>query len=336
MKKKLTKEYVALLRSDFYGFIERSFCELNPFTPFKDNWHIDVLACELERVRLGETKRLIINVPPRFLKSHCASIALTAWTLGHEPGAQIICASYAQDLSDKLSGDCRALMMSRMYKSIFSTRLSSLRPALHELTTTRRGFRMATSIGGVLTGRGADILIVDDPLKPDEAASEVERRRVNNWFDHTLMPRLNDKRDGRIIVIMQRLHQNDLTGHLLEKNEGWRVVRLPAIAEEDEAFSVPTRFGGVRTYSRKKGEALHAEREDLATLEKMKSSLGSYNFAGQYQQSPAPQGGGMIKEHWFNSYTPQSLPETFDYVFQSWDTANKVTELSDHSVCTTW
>jgi predicted phage terminase large subunit-like protein len=329
------KDYAAILRSDFYGFIERSFYELNPVTPFMDHWHIEVLAYELEQVRLGRTKRLIINLPPRSLKSHCASVALPTWILGHEPGAQIICASYAQDLSDKFASDCRTLMMSPMYKNIFPTRLSSLRPALHELITTRRGFRLATSVGGVLTGRGADILIIDDPLKPEEAASEVERKKVNDWYDHTLLTRLNDKRDGRIIVIMQRLHQNDLTGHLLEK-EHWKVLRFPAIAAEDETFSVPTPFGNVRTYSRKTGEALHPEREDLATLEQMKSNLGSYNFAGQYQQSPAPQGGGMIKEKWFKTYTPQSLPETFDYIFQSWDTANKVTELSDHSVCTTW
>ncbi len=335
MKKLLTKEYAAILRSDFYGFIERSFYELNPVTIFKDNFHIDVLAYELERVRLGKTKRLIINVPPRSLKSHCASIAFPAWILGHEPGAQIICASYAQDLSDKLASDCRTLMMSRMYKDIFSTRLSSLRPALHELTTGRRGFRMATSVGGVLTGRGADILIIDDPLKPDEAASEVERKRVNDWYDHTLLTRLNDKREGRIVLIMQRLHQDDLTGHVLEK-EDWKVVRFPAIAEVDETYSVPTPFGSVRTYSRKIGEALHPEREDLATLEKMKSNLGSYNFAGQYLQSPAPPGGGMIKEHWFEIYPSQNRPETFDYIFQSWDTANKVTDLSDYSVCTTW
>ena len=335
MRKASAKEYAAIMRSNFHGFIERSFNELNPITPFKDNWHIEVLAYELERVRLGETKRLIINVPPRSLKSHCASIAFPAWILGHEPGAQIICASYAQDLSDKLANDCRTLMMSRTYKNIFSTRLWSLPPALHELTTGRRGFRMATSVGGVLTGRGADILIIDDPLKPDEAASEVARQKVNDWFDHSLLTRLNDKRDGRIILIMQRLHQNDLTGYLLEK-EGWKVVRFPAIAEEDEMFGVPTTFGGVRPYSRKKGEPLHPDREDLATLEKIKGDLGSYNFAGQYQQSPAPQGGGMIKEHWFKTYTPQSRPEAFDYIFQSWDTANTITELSDYSVCTTW
>jgi predicted phage terminase large subunit-like protein len=336
MLKVSSREYAALLRSDFQGFIEASFCELNPVTSFLDNWHIGVLAYELERLRRGEITRLIINMPPRSLKSHCGSVAFTAWLLGHDPSAQIICASYAQDLSEKLSRDCRTLMMSSMYKTIFpGTRLVSNRPSLQELVTTKGGFRLATSIGGVLTGRGADYLVIDDALKPDQAASEVERTKVNEWFARTLLSRLNDKRSGRIVLIMQRLHEDDLTGYLLEK-EGWRVVRFPAIAEEDEMFTVRSPFGKVRTFSRKQGEALHPEREDLGTLEKIKTSLGSYNFAGQYQQSPAPQGGGMIKEKWFNRYAPETRPRRFKSIFQSWDTANKVTELSDYSVCTTW
>ena len=335
MKSRLAKYYATLLRNDFLGFIERSFYELNPATEFKDNWHIDVLAYQLDRVRLGKTNRLIINLPPRSLKSHCASIAFPAWILGHNPSAQIICASYAQDLSDKLAYDCRTLMTSSFYKSLFSTRLSSSRPAVHELTTTKSGFRMATSVGGVLTGRGGDILIIDDPLKPDEAISEVARKRVNEWYDHTLLSRLNNKNDGCIIVIMQRLHQDDLVGHLLEKEE-FTMVRFMAIAEEDETYSVDSHIGPARIHYRKQGEALHPEREDLATLQKLESSLGSYNFAGQYQQSPAPLGGGMIKQEWFKTYTDQNCPQAFDYIFQSWDTANKVTDLSDYSVCTTW
>jgi len=335
VKKTSAKEYAAILRSDFYGFIERSFYELNPDTSFKDNWHIEVLAYELEQVRLGETKRLIINVPPRSLKSHCASIAFPAWVLGHAPSAQIICVSYAQDLSDKLASDCRTLMMSPMYKNTFPTRLSSLRPALNELTTTRRGFRMATSVGGVLTGRGADILIIDDPLKPDEALSEVERKKVNDWHDHTLITRLNDKREGRIILIMQRLHQDDLTGHVLEK-EDWRVVRFPAIAEEDELHEINMPFGGVRRVVRRAGEALHPEREPLDVLQEIRLTQGEYNFAGQYQQAPAPCGGGMVKSEWFRTFSLEESNLQFQTILQSWDTANKPGELSDFSVCTTW
>ena len=336
MLKVSNSEYAALLRTDFQGFIEASFCELNPVTPFLDNWHLSVLAFQLERVRLGEITRLIINMPPRSLKSHCGSVAFPAWLLGKDPSARIICASYAQDLSDKLARDCRTLMMSSRYKTIFpQTQLASNRPSLQELVTSKGGFRFSTSIGGGVTGRGADYLVIDDPLKPDQAASEVERKNVNEWFGHTLLSRLNDKRTGRIVVIMQRLHEDDLTGYLLEK-EGWASVRFPAIAEEDETFTIRNAFGKSRTYFRKQGEVLHPEREDLATLESIKTSLGSYNFAGQYQQSPAPQGGGMIKEKWAKRYSVETRPSRFDSIFQSWDTANKVTELSDYSVCTTW
>ena len=334
MNKILERDYLALMRTHFRGFIERSFCELNPTTEFKDNWHIGVIAYELDQVRLGKTKRLIINVPPRSLKSHCASVAFPAWLLGHDPSCQIICASYAQDLSNKLASDCRSLMMSHTYQRIFPARLWSQRPALQELITTRKGFRLATSVGGVLTGRGADYLIIDDPLKPDEALSETERPKVNDWYDHTLLTRLNDKRNGCIIVIMQRLHEDDLVGHVLEK-EHWRVVCFPAIAEANETYTIWTPLGR-KIYRRSEGDVLHPAREDRATLDKIAATLGSYNFAGQYQQRPSPLGGGLIKESWFQTYTHQSRPEKWDFMFQSWDTANKPTELSDYSVCTTW
>ena len=208
---KLTaNEYRTMVRSDFNAFIERSFYELNPTTPFLPNWHIEVLAAELEACRRGETQRLIITVPPRMLKSHCASIAFPAWLLGHNPSAQIIVASYAQELSNKLSSDSRTLISAPFYRDLFSTRLSSQRQALQEFATTKNGFRMATSVGGVLTGRGADFIIVDDPLKPDEALSGTQRKTVNEWFTHSLYSRLNDKRHGCIILIMQRLHEATL------------------------------------------------------------------------------------------------------------------------------
>ena len=193
------RDFAALLRNDLPAFIHRSFLELNPTTEFKHNWHLEVIAHELEQVRRGITRRLIINVPPRSLKSHCASVAFPAWLLGHDPSAQIICASYAQDLSNKLASDCRTLMMSQAYKQIFNTQLLSQRPSLQELITTRKGFRLATSVGGVLTGRGADIIIIDDPLKPDDALSETRRKAVNEWFDNSLRSRLNDKATGCII-----------------------------------------------------------------------------------------------------------------------------------------
>jgi hypothetical protein len=126
-------------------------------------------------------------------------------------------------------------------------------------------------------------------LKPDEALSETERQRVNDWYDHTLLTRLNDKRNGRIIVIMQRLHEDDLVGHLLEKGD-WRLLRFPAIADANETYTIRNPFGDEVTYNRHEGEVLHPEREDRATLDEIAASLGSYNFAGQFQQAPCPAG----------------------------------------------
>jgi predicted phage terminase large subunit-like protein len=327
-------EVRAFMRLDFCSFLQRSFHELMPQAKFWPNWHLEHIAGKLEACRQGMIKRLIINVPPRSLKSLAGSIALPAWWLGHNPSAQIIAVSYAQNLSDKLARDCRTLMMSTWYQSLFPTRLSSERKAVGEFVTTMGGSRLATSVSGVLTGRGADAIIIDDPLKPDEALSDARRATCNAWYDTVLLSRLNDKRNGCIILIMQRLHEDDLVDHVLEQ-EFWDVVSFPAIAEDDQTYVIESPFGS-RTHRSRVGDVLHPEREPLATLESLRSSLGPYNFAGQYQQAPAPAGGGMVQEAWFARYNPEDRPQQFEQVVQSWDTANKPSELADYSVCTTW
>jgi predicted phage terminase large subunit-like protein len=327
-------EYNAILRSDLGFFAQRCFSELNPQAPFAPNWHLEIIAAKLTEVRQGKIRRLIINLPPRHLKSLMASIAFPAWYLGLDPSVQILCVSYAQDLADKLARDCRSIMMSPWYRQIFATRLAPHRQAVQEFITTGQGYRLATSTGGVLTGRGADIILIDDPLKPEEALSEAQRNAANDWFVHTLYSRLNDKRSGAIVIIMQRLHEDDLVGHVLAQ-EPWEVLSFPAIAEEDEVHRIET-IWGPRCFTRRRGEALHPDREPLETLEHIRRTIGEYNFAGQYQQSPAPLGGGMVKAEWFKRYRENERPECFDRIVQSWDTANKATELSDFSVCTTW
>src|SRR5215831_14608807 len=226
-------EYAIVLREDFATFVARCFRDLNPQAKLAMNWHLEVIAAKLMEVRQGKIRRLIINLPPRHLKSLMASIAFPAWCLGHDPSAQILCVSYAQDLADKFSRDCRSIMMSPRYRRIFATRLAAQRQAVEEFLTTRQGYRLATSTGGALTGRGADIIIIDDPLKPEDALSEVLRRAANEWYDHTLYSRMNDKRHGAIVIIMQRLHEDDLVGHVLAQEE-WEVLRFPAIAETEE------------------------------------------------------------------------------------------------------
>jgi predicted phage terminase large subunit-like protein len=329
------EEFQSFLRADFVAFADKAFEELNPGKTFLPNWHIEVIADALQQCFAGKLHRLAINLPPRSLKSHMTSISFPAWVLGHRPEARFICVSYAQDLSEKLASDCRSLIATDWYQALFpGMRSAADRQSVHDFATTERGFRLATSVSDGITGRGADFVIIDDPLKSDEAVSERRRNSVNEWYDSSVFPRLDDKRVDCIILIMQRLHEDDLVGHVLKQGD-WELLKFPAIAEEDENYLVETPYGRKR-FARRRGEALHPDREPLEVLAQLREVLGEYNFAGQYQQAPSPLGGGMIKRQWFLSYTPQELPKEFELVFQSWDTANKCSELNDYSVCTTW
>jgi len=326
-------DYASILRNDLTSFAIRAFYELNPEARFIFAPYVELIAAKLEACRRGATRRLIINIPPRSLKSHFASIVFPAWVLGHNPEAHIICASYGQDLAEKFARDCRQLMQSPSYRAIFATRLAERR-AVHDFMTTRRGTRFATSVGGVVTGRGADFIMLDDPLKPDEALSETRRPAANEWYDNSLLSRLNDKVRGCIIIVMQRLHQDDLVGHVLQQ-EGWEVLSLPAIAEQDEIHVIDSLFGR-RIYRRITGDVLHPEREPLEVFDRLRKIVGEYTFVSQYQQNPMPPGGAIIKTAWLQFYDPKDLPDRFTTIVQSWDTANKATELNDYSVCTTW
>lgn len=324
-------EMAALLRLDLSSFIVRSFQEVSPQIPYLHNWHIDLVASKLQDVATGKIKRLIINLPPRNLKSVCASVAFPAWYLGHYPNKKIICASHAYELANNLAMQTRQVMMSDWYPEVFpNTQISPTKSAVGDFMTTRGGGRMAVSTGGGITGRGADILIIDDPLKPDEAPSDIIRNGVNTWFDGTAYTRLNSKKDGAIIIIMQRLHLDDLVGYTIAKG-GWEVVNLPAIAEDDIEHRFNTIHGESKVI-RNKGTPLHGERESLETLATIRANMSEYQFFSQYQQSPVPEGGGMIKNDWLRDYAPEDLPDSFEMIVQSWDTASKVNNFADYSV----
>jgi hypothetical protein len=241
--------------------------------------------------------------------------------------------TYAQDLSDNLARKSRALMTSPFYEGLFDTRLSKGRDAVSDYETTEGGYRFSTSVGGVLTGRGADIIIIDDPLKADDALSESRRRSVNEWYDNTLRSRLNSQEKGAIIIVMQRLHADDVVAHV-QRHESWNVLSFPAIAEQDETYDVWTPYGRSRIY-RKTGEILQPSLLSPAALESQRRGMTEYNFVAQYQQNPQPPSGIIVKPEWLKSYEPGDLPKQFDQILQSWDTANKDTELSNYSVCTT-
>lgn len=319
----------ALLRTRLAAFTRKAFATVDPGASYKHNWHVDLIAEYLEACTRREVKRLVINVPPRYLKSISVTVAWPAWLLGKNPSERIVAASYSEMLSLKHSVDCRLVMQSDWYGRAFpGVRFTGDQNEKHKFVTTARGQRFATSVSGGTTGEGGDFLIVDDPHNPRQALSDAQRQDGLTWFDQTFSNRLNDKENGVIVVVMQRLHANDLSGHLLAKG-GWEHLCIPAVAETRTAID----FGRVRLV-REAGDVLHPARESAAAIERQKIEMGSYAFAGQYQQRPAPAEGGIFKAHWFARYAaPQ---ESYQRVVQSWDTANKASQLNDPSCCTTW
>ena len=323
----------ALLRRDFGFFARGGMQELHPAVQILWNWHLDLICSYLMDVFEGRTRRLIINIPPRYGKSLLASIVFPAFILGRRPEAEIICMTYAQSLSEDHAEKTRRLMNSQFYLDTFGPRLLSDRVKLRELRTSGGGSRLATSVEGTLTGRGGNFLIIDDAIKPQEADSEVRRNSVNEWFDSTVYSRTNDKSKGAIIVIMQRVHEDDLVGHITARGD-WTVLSLPVIAEQDETHTFNTAFGP-QTFYRKEGEALHSARESLDQLARLQLEMGTRVFLAQCQQRPAPKDGEIICWDWFRIFDPASPPK-FTRIVQSWDTASTDKDQSNFSVCMTF
>lgn len=221
----------AVCRTDFVSFTQKVFQILSPSAVFRMNFHIENLAYYLELVRRGRIKRLIINLPPRSLRSMMTSVALPAFVLGHDHCTRIIVASYGTELAIKLTNDFRMVISSPSYRRLFPLMQPlALKDTELEVVTSQNRFRLETSIDGSLMGRGGDLIVVDDPLKPADALNEIRRSYVNNWFTNTLLTRSDDMTTGAIIVVMQRLHEDDLTGALLRSSNEWVLVSLPAIA----------------------------------------------------------------------------------------------------------
>jgi predicted phage terminase large subunit-like protein len=318
----------ALLRQKLGAFAERSFNELMPAMRFCHNWHLEALAYHLEEVAAGRCRRLLITLPPRSLKSLYASIAFPAWLLGRDPHRRIVCVSYAADLAVAHANSFRSLVNAPWYRALFpGMRIDPRKDTETEVRTSVGGYRLTTTVGGSLTGRGGSIIIIDDPMKAADAHSEAARRKVNAWFDETLLSRLDDKKSDAIILVMQRLHVDDLAGHVLAAG-GWTHLDLPAISECEAVIPV----GLSRVYHRPVDDVLHPDREPRAELENLRRSMGTAVFSAQYQQRPVPPGGNMIQWNWFGTWTQLPQKASGHRIVQSWDTASKASELADYSV----
>tara|TARA_R110002073_G_scaffold198865_1_gene358019 strand:- start:150 stop:1655 length:1506 start_codon:yes stop_codon:yes gene_type:complete len=324
----------ALLRSRLEPTIRKTFETLNTGGRFLPNWHIEALAYMLECCERREIKRLIVSMPPRYLKSEICSVAFPAWLLGRDPSARIITVSYSEDLARHFGRARQKVMEMDWYLSAFPIARSSLRKNTEsEIVTPAGGGCYATSVGGTLTGRGGNFILIDDPIKVGGAMSRAERNAVNEWYRHTLFTRLNDKKNDVIIIVMQRAHVDDLAGYVRELDD-WEVLDLPAIA--DEEVWIETGPNPKDRYHRLPGEPLHPEREDVDTLEAIKRTIGAYSFSSQYQQRPIPITGNLIKREWLKRVDKAPNYYDCDAVYQSWDTATGTETSNSYSVCTTW
>ena len=294
----LTQEQLdALYRQKLSAFSARSLKEIEPSTKYKHNWHIDCVSEYLEAVWRKDIKRLIINVPPRTLKTHLASVSFPAWGFGQDPTIKFMLTSFKTDLARRMTRKTRLVMQSKWYKELYpDIGLAVDQNQAAHFETTDRGQYFSASMSSV-TGEGADIQICDDPLNPDEAASPVKRQNTIDTIRGTLFSRFNDEENGRFILIMQRLNENDPTGELL-KDEGWEHLKLPAEAK-NQSFHYA--ING-KKWVLEKGGLLFPERLSREVLDRKASEMGAYNYAGQMLQEPAPIGGGEIKSDDLNYY----------------------------------
>lgn len=320
----------ALKRQDFLAFAEAVFYELEPGVAFHPSWYHEAIGYHLARAGQRAVRRLIVNLPPRSGKSLIVSVAWPLFLLGHDPTLRIICVSHTEELAREFSRKRSVIVQSAWYQALFpNMRLSRLRDV--EIVTADHGSCLAVGVGGAILGKGADFIIVDDPLKGIDALSKLGRQRVNDFWDNILITRLNDKQSGVIVVVMQRLHEDDLVGHI-EARGGWDKVSFPAIADEPSVHPLSDTPGDV--YRRQPGEVLDPVREPLSVLEEMRRAQGSLLFNSQYLQRPLPAGGNVIRRDWLRYY--DLPPERFDRVVVSWDTASTTSPDNDWCVGTAW
>lgn len=331
MEEKDKKLIKTIIKKDLGAFIQKTFHTINPSSEYFGNWHINLIAEYLKEVEKGNIKRLIINMPPRSLKSMCISIAWPAWLLGQNPATKIMVASYSQILSTKLSLDTRFVMSSKWYAEYFKqTKLHKKHNQKTKFLTTKYGFRFATSVGGSATGEGGDILIIDDPHNPSHINSEKKREKVIKWYLETFSTRLNNREEGKIVIVMQRLHDEDLVGFLTKNNKDeWTVLKIPTLATSDIDYQI-----GEFKHKMNIGDSIHKKLFSNENIGKLINEIGASNFESQYQQNPSKKTSGILNEDYLNFYN--GLPSKFSSIILSWDTAIKTTDECDYSVCTIW
>ena len=338
-------------RRSLKEFVKQAWTILEPQTPFVDGIHMDAICSHLQAVTEGKIQNLIINVPPGHAKSLLTSVFLPAWTWIDHPDSRWLFSSYREPLATRDSVKCRRLIESDWYQQRWGDRyqMAGDQNQKHRFENDRTGYRVVVPMSAG-TGERGDYVVVDDPHSVEGAESDAARTSAVDWWNGSMSTRLNDLSKGHKIVIQQRLHEADLTGDLLTRG-GYELLRLPAEFEPDLRCHTSIGWTDPRTSA---GELLWPQKIDEAALDSLKTTLGSYRYAGQYQQRPAPAEGGMIKRHWWRYWQPRGanlppvpvkmpdgtielrkavdLPSHFDTQLQTWDMAFKDTKNADFVV----
>lgn len=319
------EELTALLSTDQVAFTQQCFHTVDPSHKYIHNWHIECIVEHLQAMERGEIFRLIINMPPRSLKSITCTIAWTAWLLGHDPETQIIASSHSFDLSTKHNLDTKFVMESDWYRDCFPGTILT-KATEKKLQTSRRGVRKVTSVNGAVMGEGGDYLIMDDPIEAKDAFSETVRTTTNRWVDQSFLTRENVPGYSRALVVMQRLHEKDTTAHLQAKG-GWHELILPAYFEKKIIIDL-----GKNRWICNEGDFLHEERLGEDVLDKKVIDLTMQGFVGQYLMRPAALGGGEFKAkyiQYYNNYARDFTCEGMN-IYILYDPANTKKKTSGH------
>lgn len=330
---KLEKEKRAAERS-LHEFTKQAWHVIEPGTEFVDGWHLQAISEHLEAVTAGDIRNLLINIPPRHMKSIQAAVMWPVWVWIENPSFRWLFASYAGSLSVRDSLKCRRLIESPWFQERWGHRfqLTGDQNAKTFFENDQYGYRFATSVGASTTGHGGDAIVCDDPHNAMEAQSDVMRESTLEWWDQAMSTRLNNPKTGSKVLVMQRLHEQDLSGHVLRQG-GWEHLCLPAEFESNRRIVTSLGWEDPR---KKDGELLWPERFGHAEIEQLKVQLGEYGASGQLQQRPSPAEGGIVKRSWFKMLKVEDPLPKLSFVLQSYDTAFTEKTTGDPTACSTW
>jgi phage terminase large subunit-like protein len=338
-------ESIISAQNSLHEFMRQAWPMVEGGVPFVDGWHIGAMAEHIEALSNREIKKLLINVPPRSTKSTLISVMLPAWIWINKPEEKFLYAAYKHTISLKDSVNCRRLIQSEWYQSRWGHlyQIVGDQNTKGKFNNDKAGYRLISSVSASgTTGDGGDFLITDDPNSSEEIRSKIKRERAIEWFSRGWAIRKNNPKDTVMLNVQQRFHEDDISGHIISSDDDdeWTKLILPMEYEPiRRCFTIPLKSTNGELWRdprEKDGELLWPERFGEKELKELKKSLKSaYNIAGQLQQRPAPEEGGIIKKTWFRWWKEEQYPK-FIHTIQSWDTAFSDKKDSSYSACTTW